>query len=321
MFKSPNLSLAKLQDTTAWVGGGRRLCFLFPDSGKASCTSDGVSQVLEPGDVLVLSNGVGGAIRPLTGTEFSATYFLAFFESLASLFLVGEIVALENLIASLSQPRRFPSQSELAGECRPLLRSTPPKGLEQRGHLLGIAARIISKELRNGQSPAASSTACELTDLVSRMSLDDIQGLSVEELAVKMGYTPRHLQRLFRKSFGTSAARLKSEARILQSLRLLKDPRMKIIDVALACGFSHFGLFSQTFRHRFGVSAKEWRKQNHLPPDFCSQVNKQCGMYARGMCLWNTVAHPKSSGNGHGGNGHGSNGGHQAPRRPLQATA
>jgi hypothetical protein len=68
------------------------------------------------------------------------------------------------------------------------------------------------------------------------------------------------LNRLFHEFFGFSVAALRMEMRLLKAVSLLRDPNIKVINVAEQCGFNHLGLFNTCFKRRFGQTPGQWRK-------------------------------------------------------------
>jgi len=107
--------------------------------------------------------------------------------------------------------------------------------------------------------------------------------LSVTELAAKFACSRRHLNRLFHQYFGFSVAALRMEMRLLKAVSLLRDPNIKIINVASQCGFNHLGLFNTCFKRRFGNSPGEWRKGGAriVEP---SAKGEKCPLGSNGLC-------------------------------------
>ena len=92
------------------------------------------------------------------------------------------------------------------------------------------------------------------------LSATELLTLSVGDMAHKFSCSRRHLNRLFHQHFGCSVAALRMEMRLLKALSLLRDPDVKIINVAEQCGFNHLGLFNACFKKRFGNTPGQWRK-------------------------------------------------------------
>ncbi len=77
--------------------------------------------------------------------------------------------------------------------------------------------------------------------------------LSLSQLALVAGVTPRHLNRLFDTSLGQSAMAYYRELRLDVGRRLIRDTPMSVADVAEATGFSTAGHFSNVYNKMFGV--------------------------------------------------------------------
>jgi AraC-like DNA-binding protein len=93
------------------------------------------------------------------------------------------------------------------------------------------------------------------------LSETDFLSLSVPELAARFGCSRRHLTRLFHQFFGSSIAEFRMELRLMKVASLLRNPNVKIINIAEQCGFNQLGHFNSCFKRRFGVSPARWRKQ------------------------------------------------------------
>jgi len=68
------------------------------------------------------------------------------------------------------------------------------------------------------------------------------------------------LTRLFRLEFGTSLHALQIEFRLRRAQQLLKNSKVKIIDVAYESGHHNLSLFNVFFKRRFGLTPTQWRK-------------------------------------------------------------
>jgi AraC-like DNA-binding protein len=128
-----------------------------------------------------------------------------------------------------------------------------------------------------------------MVQVLEQLSSTELLTLSVGDMAHKFSCSRRHLNRLFHQHFGCSVASLRMEMRLLKALTLLRDPAMKIINVAEQCGFNHLGLFNACFKKRFGSTPGQWRKggSNGGNPIYASDVgNPSCPMHAQGLCPW-----------------------------------
>ena len=99
-----------------------------------------------------------------------------------------------------------------------------------------------------------------MMQVLEELSITELLTFSVGDMAQKFSCSRRHLNRLFHQHFGCSVASLRMELRLMKALSLLRDPNVKIINVAEQCGFNHLGLFNACFKKRFGNTPGQWRK-------------------------------------------------------------
>lgn len=79
---------------------------------------------------------------------------------------------------------------------------------------------------------------------------------SPDEIASRLGVTPRYVQTLLQEAGSTFTERV-LELRLQRARDMLSDPRsdrMKIGEIAEACGFSEISYFNRRFRRRFGLT-------------------------------------------------------------------
>jgi AraC family transcriptional regulator len=92
------------------------------------------------------------------------------------------------------------------------------------------------------------------------MRADFATNLDLPTIAAESGYSRTHFLRTFRASTGYSPHDWLTRLRIEEAkIRLLKKPD-SLIDIALDCGFSSHGHFSNTFRKIVGVTPREYRR-------------------------------------------------------------
>jgi transcriptional regulator GlxA family with amidase domain len=86
---------------------------------------------------------------------------------------------------------------------------------------------------------------------------------SVIDLAEAAGLSSRSLQRQFRACLGKSPAVALRDIRFERARRELLQclPDIRVMDVALRCGFSHFGRFSTEYRRRYGETPSQTRRR------------------------------------------------------------
>jgi len=85
-------------------------------------------------------------------------------------------------------------------------------------------------------------------------------GLDVRGLAGRLGCSPDHLTRLFRKETGMTVREYVGEQRLARARVLLQDPQLNVSEVGWACGFSSPNYFVRAFRKATGRTPGEFRK-------------------------------------------------------------
>ncbi len=78
--------------------------------------------------------------------------------------------------------------------------------------------------------------------------------LTLDDIANEIGCSRRHLERLFKRSFGMSPAAYYRQLRLDYGHRLLVETNITPIGAAMAAGFVSVSHFSRCFRERFGAS-------------------------------------------------------------------
>ncbi len=266
------------------------------------CSVGDARQRLAPGDIFGFGGLAPAKVRAVPEVEASFFWFSALAEHLFPLFTSDELHLLRSVMAFYEGGRYYPATRRLARKCHKLIRNVPPEfNLPHRVHLLHVVGTILSPELRNRRlAPAAARTEAEAaTQALEKLSVSEILDSRVSELAEKLDYSLRHLNRLFHQHFGISLTGLRMELRLLKAACLLRDPAVQVNVVAEQCGFKQLTLFHSCFRRRFGSSPGHWRQT--VAPTCPPRANPRapfvlCGLLALGLCA-------RASSNGADGNG------------------
>ena len=86
------------------------------------------------------------------------------------------------------------------------------------------------------------------------------QELSLEELAAIAQLSAYHFCRSFKRSTGFTPHQYVIRQRVERAKLLLKDGRMGISEVAIACGFTHQSHLNRHFKQLTGVTPKKFSK-------------------------------------------------------------
>lgn len=86
------------------------------------------------------------------------------------------------------------------------------------------------------------------------------QPLTLEQVAQRAGLSQHHFSRLFTARMGRSVmAHVRGRRLVRAARRLCAEPRLKLVDLALDCGFESQEAFTRAFKRLFGVSPGRFR--------------------------------------------------------------
>ncbi|WP_170328433.1 GlxA family transcriptional regulator [Ruegeria arenilitoris] len=124
-----------------------------------------------------------------------------------------------------------------------------------------VADHLLCASMRPGNSRQTMTDACRLQHRNKKLSkavaiikdcLDN--PLPTSLIADQAGLSTRQLERLFARYMGSSPKNYMTELRLERARTLLQQTDMRVIDVAIACGFSSASHFSKLYRKQFGLS-------------------------------------------------------------------
>lgn len=82
--------------------------------------------------------------------------------------------------------------------------------------------------------------------------------ITVEELAVRSGYSASHFARVFSKVYNTSPIQYLNQVRIMHAKNLLRTGQYTMAQIAQECGFSNVYYFSRCFKQITGTTPAKW---------------------------------------------------------------
>ncbi|WGY47296.1 AraC family transcriptional regulator [Vibrio sp. ABG19] len=109
-----------------------------------------------------------------------------------------------------------------------------------------------------GAVSASFTRICNLLEYIHQ-HLD--QPLSLDRLSQQSCWSRWQLQRVFHNETGLTVANYVRELKLSEAAERLVCSQERVIDIALALGFSSEVSFSRTFKHHFGISPRQYRQQ------------------------------------------------------------
>ena len=107
------------------------------------------------------------------------------------------------------------------------------------------------------QSGLGPARLRRIKDLI-HVKMED--NLSLDEMAQSVGLSTAHFARMFRKSTGETPHQFVLRQRIERAKAMLRAPDVRVLDVAVACGFKTQQHFAQVFRDVCRVSPTAYRQ-------------------------------------------------------------
>lgn len=86
--------------------------------------------------------------------------------------------------------------------------------------------------------------------------------LTLEDMAQSVDLSITHFCQMFRKSTGQSPHQFVLRLRVEHAKELLRDAEIRVLDVAVACGFKTQQHFARVFRAVSGISPTEYRHES-----------------------------------------------------------
>jgi AraC-like DNA-binding protein len=287
-----SLHVARLTPSERWTCEGDELFLVFPKEGPWQLSYGNSTTRVAAGDAVIMSGRSGAKMVPVAKNDQEFQWFSVSLDNLFPLFSTGEICLIQNVPTGLRVPKVYAAADPLAVQCHRLVSELSPKcDLNHRSQLLRVAALLITSEIKSKQRQQHASESAEdhMMRVFEQLPSNQLLNLSVEDLSQKFGCSRRHLNRLFHQRFGFSVAALRMEMRLLKASFLLRDPDVKVINVAEQCSFNHLGLFNTCFKRRFGLTPGAWRnlQTSKDAADKPNPAGDTCPLRLNGLCPWN----------------------------------
>lgn len=89
-----------------------------------------------------------------------------------------------------------------------------------------------------------------------------MEKITIEEIANEVGISQSHFMKYFKNTMGTSFIDYLNEYRLTMASRLLVSSDSSILAIAEEVGYDNLSYFNRTFKKRFAMTPREYRKAN-----------------------------------------------------------
>lgn len=130
-----------------------------------------------------------------------------------------------------------------------------------------ISIKLAAKAVRlaDGLTPrrngCPAGALARVTQVMRRIEQDSEDRLSLLDLAKEARLSPYHFLRTFEHLTGVTPHQYIRRRRLRESARRLLTESVKILDIALDCGFGDVSNFNRAFRTEFGINPRNYRRQ------------------------------------------------------------
>lgn len=134
----------------------------------------------------------------------------------------------------------------------------------RKAYLAALDKRSISSE---SQMDDVSDTApsCELLETaITYIALHYHEDLSLSDLADRLFISYNYLSSLFTQTMGINFSVYLTKIRIEKACELLKQPSMKVVDIAELTGYQNYRYFNHVFKKMTGYTPTEYRRINYI---------------------------------------------------------
>jgi AraC family transcriptional regulator len=126
-----------------------------------------------------------------------------------------------------------------------------------------LTLRLFSagEHRQSQQVPTGALPLHRLRRVVERMRADLATNLDLKTLAAESGYSRNQFLRMFRTATESTPHQFFLQLRIEKAQSLMKNKALRIIDIAVSCGFASQAHFSRVFRQIVGVTPMQYRRE------------------------------------------------------------
>ncbi|GGD79901.1 AraC family transcriptional regulator [Paenibacillus nasutitermitis] len=112
--------------------------------------------------------------------------------------------------------------------------------------------------------PDKWSAQSYIYDQIRYMEDNYMQGITLDDLAKRSGYTPSYIIRLFKEMTTLTPLQYLFELRMDAATSYLQSTPMSVQEIAETVGFPNIHYFSRMFKKKFGESPTEWKRTHVL---------------------------------------------------------
>lgn len=230
-------------------------------SGITRFTFPGDSQVLQPGEMIVIPRGVPHQEQAQAHGEPACQLVVGFYSDVASLHFAGALGP-EGPDIEAIEFFHLPQLQLVVDQLDHLTQShfelSPVQDSLQRALVCAFLATMVNLTAAHTPKKGDPQRIFQVKWLVREQLYNP--KLNVKFIAAGLSCSADYLSHLFHKETGETLIHYINRQRIAGAIDALTETRLSISEVAWSCGFADAGYFTRMFKRLTGSTPKEYRK-------------------------------------------------------------
>lgn len=108
--------------------------------------------------------------------------------------------------------------------------------------------------------PMEAEMDARIRDVIRNLKLNCADALTTSQQAQTIGLSRSRFEHLFKEETGKAFKKYLQQARLAKAQRLLRDPTLRIKEIATQCGYSSTSNFSHDFKRSLGLTPSGYRR-------------------------------------------------------------
>jgi AraC-like DNA-binding protein len=235
-----------------------KMCIALVTEGTFHYRTTGGSAVMAPGSLMLGNSGACfecGHEHSVGDRCLAFQFTPEFFEPIAasvpgnrqSCFAAPRLELLRELLPIISTAEALRSEGSGAAEFHELTL-----------RLAGTVCQALNLESRTRRVPSSRDQK-RVAAALQRIAAEPAERLSLQELAAGAGTTHYHFLRVFEQVVGVTPGQYILRTRLRKAAIQLRRSNDRILEIALACGFTDLSTFNLQFRRWMGTTPSAFR--------------------------------------------------------------
>lgn len=111
-------------------------------------------------------------------------------------------------------------------------------------------------------APGPNKSLDKLKTIIKHVENHYADPLSIETMAGICGFSKSHFMKFFKNNMGISFIEYLNRYRLTMAARMLLSSTSSIMAIAMECGFDSLSYFNRSFKKKYGMTPREYRKQS-----------------------------------------------------------